>query len=214
MNPSLSLLERFAPLSPVSECPQVRAHQAEDLFGLWQSWEDESGALCEVPYWGIVWPAARVLAQYLFANPALVKGRSVLDCGCGCGVAAIAADANGAAAVTGCDLDETAVAIGGLNALANQVTVDFRCQDVIECCEGQRFDLILVADLFYQREFSAALMAALRTAHQRGCEVVIADSGRPFLPKEELAEVYSQTAATSFAVEGCLARTVRLYRFS
>ena len=214
MTPSLTLIERYAPLTPVSECPHIRAHQAADLFGLWQAWETECGAICDIPYWAVVWPAARVLAQYIFANPSLVHGRPVLDCGCGGGVAAIAACLNGALAVTGCDLDQTAVEIGQRNADANRVAIDFECQDVIACCDGRRFDLILVADLFYQKEFSIGLLAALRAAHSEGSEIIIADSGRPFLPTGELTEIHSQSAATSFDVEGCLARTVRLYRFA
>ncbi len=212
MNPSPRLLLRYAPLTPVTGCHELLAHQAGDLFALWQAWEEECGAIRDVPYWAIVWPAAQVLSQYLFATPALVQGRSVLDCGCGGGVTAMAAAVNGAGRVTGCDLDPTAVAIARLNAQANRLAVDFQGRDVVECCASQRFDLILVADLFYHKDFSLSLMAVLREAQAVGSEILIADSGRPFLPKEGLREVHAQTAATSFDVEGCRARTVRLYR--
>jgi predicted nicotinamide N-methyase len=214
MHPSPNLLARFAPFSPVSECPRVLAQQTGDVFALWQAWEEECGAVRDVPYWAIVWPAARVLGAYLVAHPQLVQGRSVLDCGCGGGVVAIAAAQNGAARVMGCDLDPTAVVIAHGNAAANQVEVDFLCQDVVACCGGERFDLILVADLFYQKEFSLSLLTALVEAQGRGSTIIIADSGRPFLPKEGLREIHAQQAATSFAVEGCLTRTVRLYHLA
>lgn len=213
MVPSPALLERYAPLAPVTGCPQITAHQSADVFALWQAWEAECGAVCDVPYWAIVWPAAQVLAQYICENQSLVKGKAVLDCGCGGGVTAIAAAASGARHATGCDLDGAAFAVVKRNAVANSVAVEFVCQDVIDCCDLRRFDVIMVADLFYQREFSIRLLAALKEAHDQGCEVIIADSGRPFLPKETLSEIYSQSATTSFDVEGCLSRTVRLFQF-
>jgi len=212
MNPSPSLLGQYAPPSAVAGCPRLLAHQASDLFALWQAWEEECGARRDVPYWAIVWPAARVLSQYLFANPTLVQGRSVLDCGCGGGVTAIAAIANGARRAAGCDLDLTAVGIAQLNAAVNGVSIDFEHRDVVECCAAQRFDLILVADLFYQKEFSVSLLAALAAAQAQGAEILIADSGRPFLPKEGLREIHAQAVTTSFDIEGCRSRTVRLFR--
>ena len=211
MNPSPSLLEHHAPLRALGGCPQLLAYQAGDLFALWQGWEEECGTIRDVPYWAIVWPAAGVLAQYLFDNPALVQGRSVLDCGCGGGVTAIAAIVNGALRATGCDLDRTAVAIAQMNAAANRVSIDIECGDVAECCTGQRFDLILVADLFYHKEFSVSLLAALHLAQAQGAEILIADSGRPFLPREGLREIHAQVVPTSFDVEGCRERTVRLF---
>lgn len=212
MNPSLSLLERYAPLAPVNGCQSIVAYQAADIFGLWQAWEDECGTIRDVPYWAIVWPAAQVLAQYLVDNQSMVFGKSVLDCGCGGGVVGITAVANGARHATGCDMDQTAVFVAKQNADANALTIDFECLDVINCCDPKRFDLILVADLFYQKEFAAGLLAALIDAQRRGSEIIIADSGRPFLPKEHLIEIYCQSASTSFDVEGCHSRTVRLYR--
>lgn len=211
MNPSPGLLMHYAPLTPVSGCPQIIAHQAPDIFALWQAWEAEGNAIRDVPYWALVWPAAQVLTQYIVDNQALVRGRSVLDCGCGGGVVIIAAAACGARRATGCDLDPVAVHVAGRNAAANSVAISTECRDVIEYCGAQTFDLILVADLFYQKEFSGGLLAALTAAHHRGSAVVIADSGRPFLPKEGLTEIHRQTVKTTVDVEGCTARGVRLY---
>lgn len=213
MSPSIPLIACFAPLAPVSGPSRLVAHQATDVFALWQAWEAECGVVCDVPYWAIVWPAARVLSQYIGEHPALVKGRSVLDCGCGCGVVAIAATVNGARHATGCDMDPVAIAMAERNAAANAAAIDLLCQDVVVCCDNPTFGLILVADLFYHKDFAQALMAALHTAHGRGCEILIADSGRPFLPKDDLAEIHAQTVATVFDVEGCRSRTVRLFKF-
>jgi predicted nicotinamide N-methyase len=135
----------------------------------------------------------------------------VLDCGCGGGVTAIAAAANGALLVTACDLDHAAVDVAKRNATVNRVEIAIKCQDVIECCNSGSYDLILVADLFYEKEFSKRLLVVLQEASKQGTVIVIADSGRPFLSKENLKEMYTQSAETSFDVEGCVSRTVRLY---
>lgn len=213
MNPSDALLKRHAPATPVAGCPEISVHQAPDIFTLWLAWEAESNTLCDVPYWAIVWPAAQALSQYIIANPSLVKGKSVLDCGCGGGVVAITAAKKKAVRSVGCDMDQTAIGIAQRNAEANAVMLGLECRDVVEFLDPDAFDLILVADLFYQKEFSSRLLSALRNALSHGCDVIIADSGRPFLPKGPLVEIHCQTAATSFDVEGCLSRTVRLYRF-
>lgn len=211
--PSDALLARYAPLAPVAGCPQVFAHQSADVFALWQAWESECGRVCDVPYWAIVWPAAQVLAQYILDNRSLVRDKTVLDCGCGGGATAITAATGGARRSTGCDLDAAAIVVARRNAAANSIPAEFTCQDVIDCCDPQKFNVILVADLFYQKELSLRLLAALTNAHAQGCEVIIADSGRPFLPKENLSEIHSQSAITSFDVEGCASRTVRLFQF-
>ena len=89
--PSAALLTRLAPLTPVPERPDLVAHHAPDVFALWQAWEEECGARQAVPFWAVVWPAARLLARVLQAEPAWVRGQTVLDLGCGGGVAGIAA---------------------------------------------------------------------------------------------------------------------------
>jgi predicted nicotinamide N-methyase len=89
--PSAALLARLAPLTPVPGRPDLVAHHAPDLLALWQAWEAECGARHDVPFRAVVWPAAQLLARVFQAEPAWVRGKSVLDLGCGGGVAGIAA---------------------------------------------------------------------------------------------------------------------------
>ena len=88
--PSSALLARLAPLTLVPGRPDLVAHHAPDVFALWQAWEDECGAPQTVPFWATVWPAAQLLARVVQAEPAWVRGQTVLDLGCGSGVAGIA----------------------------------------------------------------------------------------------------------------------------
>src|SRR2546429_6910331 len=89
--PSSALLARLAPLTPVPGRPDLVAHHAPDVIALWQGWEDECGAPQAVPFWATVWPAGQLLARVVQAEPAWVRGQTVLDLGCGSGVAGIAA---------------------------------------------------------------------------------------------------------------------------
>ena len=105
--PSAALLARLAPLTPVPGRPDLVAHYAPDVFALWQAWEEECGAPQAVPFWAAVWPAGQLLARVVQAEPAWVRGQTVLDLGCGSGVAGIAALRAGATRVVAHDIDLT-----------------------------------------------------------------------------------------------------------
>ncbi|XP_029391563.1 electron transfer flavoprotein beta subunit lysine methyltransferase isoform X2 [Mus pahari] len=57
------------------------------------------------PYWAIYWPGGQALSRYLLDNPAVVRGKSVLDLGSGCGATAIAAKMSGASKILANDID-------------------------------------------------------------------------------------------------------------
>jgi predicted nicotinamide N-methyase len=149
--PSAVLLARLAPLTPVPGRPDLVAHQAPDLLALWQAWEAESGAMQDVSFWAIVWPAAQLLACVLQAAPAWVRGKTVLDLGYGGGVAGIAAAQAGATRVIAHDRDPVALAVAARNATANAVALTLARTPVLHgpCPAGTQ--CILVGDLFYER---------------------------------------------------------------
>jgi predicted nicotinamide N-methyase len=208
--PSPALLARLAPLTPVPGRPDLVAHQAPDLLALGQAWEAECGACHDVPFWALVWPAAQLLARVLQAEPAWVRGKTVLDLGCGGGVAGIAALRAGAARVIAHDLDPVALAIAAQNATANAVALTLERPPLLHgsCPTGTQ--CILVGDLFYERAAAAGLEAWLRTAHRRGVEVLIADASRPFAPTAGVQCLREARLATAWDVEGTRERTVRL----
>jgi hypothetical protein len=51
-----------------------------------------------------------------------------------------------------------------------------------------------------------------RSWRARGAEVVLADSGRPFFDPGDHVAIAVHDVAVPVAVEGCRARTVRVYR--
>ena len=69
-----------------------------------------------LPYWAELWPSGVALAAKIARDPAIVRGRRVLELGCGLGVTAIAALRAGADLLV-TDYSPEALALCSLNAL-------------------------------------------------------------------------------------------------
>ena len=131
--------------------------------------EETRRILEEPPYWSFCWASGLVLARWLADRPEWVRGKRVLDFGAGSGVAAIAAAKAGAAEVVACDLDPLALAACQANAALNEVELRYS-QDFFG--EADRYDLIIVADVLYDR----ANLPLLDHFLSRGREALVADS--------------------------------------
>lgn len=120
-------------------------------------------------YWAFCWASGAVMARYLLKNPGLVKNKNVVDFGSGSGIVAIAAALAGAKEVTACDCDHQALLAINENAELNTV-------DLHTCLEinltKEKYDLLLTADVLYDRDNLPLLDDFLRTAHS----VIVADS--------------------------------------
>jgi predicted nicotinamide N-methyase len=125
--------------------------------------------LAEPPYWCFCWASGLALACWLTENPQWVRGKRVLDFGSGSGVVAIAAARAGATEVVACDLDPLALEACRANAALNQVTLGYSSDFF---AEQDRFDLVIVADVLYDR----ANLPLLDHFPARGREVLVADS--------------------------------------
>ncbi|MBC9252351.1 methyltransferase [Pseudomonas alcaligenes] len=123
----------------------------------------------EPPYWCFCWASGLVLARWLAERPEWVRGKRVLDFGAGSGVAAIAAAKAGALEVVACDLDPLAIASCRANAELNGVELSYSTDFF---AEQDRFDLIIVADVLYDR----ANLPLLDHFLSRGREALVADS--------------------------------------
>ncbi|WP_418643389.1 class I SAM-dependent methyltransferase [Stutzerimonas kunmingensis] len=131
--------------------------------------EETRRILEEPPYWSFCWASGLVLARWLAERPEWVRGKRVQDFGAGSGVAAIAAAKAGAVEVVACDLDPLALAACQANAALNEVELRYS-QDFFG--EADRFDLIIVADVLYDR----ANLPLLDHFLSRGREALVADS--------------------------------------
>lgn len=127
------------------------------------------------PYFASLWPAGEALARHVLAGPRL-EGRAVLDLGCGLGPAGLAALAAGAR-VTFLDWEPRALEIVAHSARrqglepAALVTADWQDPPPLG-----RFDLVLAADVLYERD-NLEPVGAFLAAHLSG-EAWLADPRR------------------------------------
>ena len=131
--------------------------------------EETRRILHEPPYWSFCWASGLALARYRAEQPQWVRGKRVLDFGAGSGVAGIAASKAGALEVVACDLDPLAIAACQANAELNDVQLSYSTDFF---AEADRFDLILVADVLYDR----ANLPLLDQFLSRGRQALVADS--------------------------------------
>ena len=120
-------------------------------------------------YWAFCWGSGLALARFLLQTPDRVRNRRVLDLGSGSGIAGIAAARAGAARVVACDIDPNARLATQVNADLNETAIE-----VIDSLQpgDHRFDLVLLADVLYDKANFALLELAGSVAHQ----VIVADS--------------------------------------
>ena len=129
-----------------------------------------------IPYWAELWPSALALAGHVARQD--LGGLRVLELGCGVGLLAIAA-ARAGATVHATDWSGDAVALTLDNARRNDVVVDGTPGDWFrpETLPSGPFDLVLAADVLYERRNAEALAALLPTLAPRAW---VADPGRAF----------------------------------
>ncbi len=174
-HPELSpILARYIPgawaeLQVLPEVPEIRLWLLNADFPQHELTAEQFQAVLNYPaYWAFCWASGQVLARFLLDHPEHVAGKRVLDFGSGSGVAGIAAALAGAEVVA-CDIDPDALLATTINAEANGVIIE-RC-DSFEACEGE-FDLVLAADVLYDRENLPWLARFL----DRAPKVLVADS--------------------------------------
>jgi predicted nicotinamide N-methyase len=169
--------------------PEIRLHLAEESLPIWQKTEEELDAMnLPPPYWAFAWAGGQALARYLIDNPALVAGRRVLDLGSGSGLAAVAAAKAGAAHVLAADIDALAVAAIKLNASANIVELEATSKDMLDA-PPDGFDVLLIGDLFYERQLAGRVLAFADTAADRGALVLAGDPRRNYFPQDRFRQL-------------------------
>lgn len=192
--------------------PEIKLHLATEVTPLWLATEatlEQSGL--PPPYWAFAWVGGQALARHLLDNPALARGRSVLDFAAGSGVAGIAAARAGALSVAASELDGLALAALALNARANAVTLELIAEDVTGG-DGRGWDLVLAGDVCYERPMAERATAWLGRLARAGVDVLLADPGRAYLPKTGLSEIARYIVPTSRDLEDRDSREAVVYR--
>ena len=179
-------------LKPVPHVPEILLHVADESVPIWQKTEEELATKgLPPPYWAFAWAGGQALARYVLDNPVSVAGKRVLDLAAGSGLVGIAAAKAGAAPVIAADIDAYTEAAIALNAEANDVYIEIIMQDLLDrpTQSASRYDVILVGDLFYERDTAARALAFLDRHAALGTRVLVGDPGRTYLPKERLARL-------------------------
>jgi len=179
-------------LTPVPHVPEISLYVAEESVPIWQKTEEELATMgLPPPYWAFAWAGGQALARYVLDHPASVAGKRVLDLGAGSGLVGIAAALAGASPVSAADIDAFSEAAIALNAEANGAYVDVLLLDMLDhpAPWAARYDVILVGDLFYERDTAARALAFLERHAALGTHLLIGDPGRAYLPKERLMKL-------------------------
>ena len=211
--PSPELLNELCPFRPVTGCPEIQVRSSMAVFALWEAWEKEAGQECPVPFWAVVWPAARVLARFLLNQPDLARGLEVIEIGCGGGVASIAAAKAGARKVTANDIDPIALAIARENGAHNRVSLEFDSENRIETGSIGQAQLLLCSEFFYLKLESLAFAGLLDRWKERSVTILIGDSGRAFVPKDYREVLWEESVDVDSDLEGKEKRLVRILRY-
>jgi predicted nicotinamide N-methyase len=117
-----------------------------------------------VPYWSVLWRSGVALAHELDAEA--LRGKRVVELGCGLALPSIAAARAGADALA-TDVDPEAIELLAGNAKLNGVHVDAAVVDWTSASASDElaargpFDLVLAADVLYERPTVARMLTLL-----------------------------------------------------
>jgi predicted nicotinamide N-methyase len=142
---------------------------------------DQFEADGRLPYWADLWASSPALAGHLRQRPGLA-GKKLLELGCGLGLAGIAA-AQAGATVLMTDYEEDALAFARFNAAMNLERgelsrVTFRCMDWRIAEIPETFDIIIGADIAYERRNFEPILSLVRRLLRPGGAFLLADPDR------------------------------------
>jgi len=209
MTPETEALVRSATQrAAVPFVPEVTLLTAPEPFGLWDQTKRDAP-----PFWAFPWAGGQGLARYVLDHPETVAGRRVLDVASGSGLVAIAAAKAGAGTVLAGDIDENALAAAALNAAANDApVVTPGLVDLADDAAAEGAEVVLAADVFYQRDMAATALGFLRAARRAGARVLVADPGRAFVPKHDLSPLVTYDIPVLAVLEDAPVKKVTIYQ--
>jgi predicted nicotinamide N-methyase len=201
-------------LLPVPLVPEIRLHLAEESLAIWRQTEEELGRMnVPPPWWAFAWAGGQALARHVLDNPHVAARRSVVDLGAGSGLAGIAAAKAGAARVLAADTDPFAAAAIALNAAANAVALEATEQDLLAGAPAP-VDLVLVGDLFYERQLAERVLAFIEASHAQGSEVLVGDPRRSYFPRARFGRIAEYSVPVTRDLEDTEIKRTSVWRLA
>ena len=201
-------------LQPVSHTPEIRLWLADEVAPIWRLTEEELGEMgVPPPFWAFAWAGGQALARYLLDHPDVARDRRVLDLAAGSGLVGIAAMKAGASRVLCADIDPFCAAAVALNGEANDVTLDFTADNLLDR-DPPEVDLICAGDVFYERPMAERVIAWLKAARAKGTEVLIGDPRRSYFPKGDLVQLAEYEVPTTRELEDQAVKRSGVYGLS
>ncbi|NTU92941.1 MAG: methyltransferase domain-containing protein [Chlorobiaceae bacterium] len=136
----------------------------------------------QMPYWAEIWPAAVTLSRVIMEDLD-IAGRSLIELGAGVGMASVAAAMKGAR-VLATDYSTEALRFVVYNTLLNGVSLDTGRLDWRMIRIDEQFDVVVAADVLYERVNLLPIVMAIETLLKEGGVAYIAD------PRRRLAEQF------------------------
>jgi predicted nicotinamide N-methyase len=158
-----------------------------------------------VPYWSVLWRSGIALGREV--GHGRLDGLRVVELGCGMGVPSLAASAAGAT-VLATDANAEALELLACNASRNGLDLATERVDWASPAPltgRPPFDLVLAADVLYERSAVALLLALLP---RLGPRVLLADPGRP------AADTFLDGARRRWRVETRTVGVIRIHSLS
>lgn len=194
-----------------SHVPELQLHLADDAVALWEMTEEQLGEMgLPPPFWAFAWAGGQALARYILDNPEIVRGQKALDVASGSGLVAIAAMRAGAASAVAVDIDAFAAHAARLNAALNSVRVETSDADPVG--KPTDADVILVGDLFYDRDLAPRVLEWLIALEREGKRVLIGDPGRTYLPRDKLEQIAAYDIPVTRALEDAEVKRAAVWR--
>jgi predicted nicotinamide N-methyase len=194
--------------------PEVMLHLAHEAVPLWQKTEEELGQMgLPPPFWAFAWAGGQALARHVLDNPPLVRGRRVIDLASGSGLVGIAAMKAGAASLLAADIDQFSLEAIRLNGALNGVMLEVTGDDLL-CAPAPDCGVILVGDLFYEKDLAARVLSWLAQAEEQGIVALIGDPGRSYLPRNKLEKLGEYRVEVTRDLEDAEIKLTSVWRLS
>ncbi len=191
---------------------EVLLHLAHEILPIWQKTEEELGEIgLPPPFWAFAWAGGQALSRYILDHPETVRDRTVIDLASGSGLVAIAAMKAGAKSVLAADIDHFSIAAIELNAVLNDVVLETTFENLL-ITDGDRSEVVLVGDLFYEKSLATQCFNWLRDKHSASCRILIGDPGRSYLPEEDLEKITEYSVPVSRELEDLEIKKTAVWR--